>query len=62
MVTGSFVHLFHRGRVSPATRAVLRSPGAAYATGLLASLADRRHSLLDADVDAVKRRAAARKR
>ena len=62
VVTGSFVHLFHRGRVSPATRAVLRSPGAAYATGLLASLADRRHSLLDADVDEVKRRAAARKR
>ena len=54
VVTSSLVHLFHRGRVSPATRALLRSPGAAYATGLLASLADRRHSLLDADVDEVE--------
>ena len=45
-----------------ATRALLRSPGATYATGLLTSLADRRHSLLDADVEEVKRRAAARKR
>ncbi len=57
VVTGSFVHLFHRGRVAPATRALLRSAGAAYATGLLTTLADRRHSLLEADVAAVKRQA-----
>jgi Methyltransferase domain len=59
VVTGSFVHLFHRGPVSPVTRAWLRSPGAAYAAGLVASLPDRRRSLLDADVEQVKARTAA---
>jgi hypothetical protein len=54
VVSGSFVHLFHRGRVSPATRALLRAVPATYALGLVASLADRRHSLLAADVEQVK--------
>ncbi len=60
LVTGSFVHLFHRGPVSPLTRAWLRSPAAAYATGLALSLTDRRRSLLDADVAQVKTEAAQR--
>jgi hypothetical protein len=54
VVSGSFVHLFHRGKVSPATRALVRAPQAAYAAGVVASLADRRHSLLESDLEAVK--------
>jgi hypothetical protein len=54
VVTGSFVHLFYRGKVSPATRALVRAAPAAYALGLVASLADRRHSLLPADLEQVK--------
>jgi hypothetical protein len=53
VVTGSFVHLFHRGKVSAATRALVRTPQASYALGLVASLADRRHSLLARDLDEI---------
>ena len=53
VVTGSFVHLFHRGKVSAATRAFVRTPQASYALGLAASLADRRHSLLARDLDEI---------
>lgn len=60
VVSGTFVHLFHRGPVSPMTRAWLRSPAVAYVTGLGLSLTDRRKSLLDADVSQVKAEAAQR--
>ena len=53
VVTGSFVHLFYRGKVSAATRAFVRTPQASYALGLAASLADRRHSLLARDLDEI---------
>ena len=53
VVTGSFVHLFYRGKVSAATRAFVRKPQASYALGLAASLADRRHSLLARDLDEI---------
>lgn len=53
VVTGSFVHLFYRGKVSAATRAFVRTPQASYALGLLASLVDRRHSLLAQDLDEI---------
>jgi hypothetical protein len=53
VVAGSFVHLFHRGPVSPVTRALVRAPQAAYAVGLLATLADRRHSLLARDLEQI---------
>jgi len=53
VVTGSFVHLFYRGKVSAATRAFVRTPQASYALGLAASLADRRHSLLARDLEEI---------
>lgn len=56
VVTSSLVHLFYRGRLSALTRAMVRRPAVSYGLGHLASLADRRHSLLMSDHDAVKRR------
>jgi hypothetical protein len=53
VVTGSFLHLFHRGTVSPLTRALIRSPKIAYGAGLLASVPDRRRSLLGEDLAAL---------
>lgn len=49
VVTSSLVHLFHRGKVSPATRALVRRPQVAYGLGQLAAMADRRHSLMMSD-------------
>lgn len=54
VVGGSFVHLFYRGRLSAATKALVSRPGIAYGAGLLASLPDRRRSLLAADLEQVK--------
>jgi len=54
VITSPFVHLFHRGPVSRATRALVRRPEVAYGLGHLASLTDRRHSLLATDMDRVK--------
>lgn len=54
VITSPFVHLFHRGHVSVATRALVRRPGVGFGLGHLASLTDRRHSLLAADLDRVK--------
>ena len=56
VVTSSLVHLFYRGRVSPLTKAMVRRPALSYGLGHLASLADRRHSLLLSDHDAAKGR------
>ena len=56
VVTSSLVHLFHRGPVSRATRALVRRPTAAYALGHLAAVTDRRHSLMMGDHDAVRDR------
>jgi hypothetical protein len=50
VVTGSFVHLFHRGPVSRRTRTLVSRPQIAYGAGLLASVLDRRHSLLERDL------------
>jgi hypothetical protein len=49
-VSGQFLHLFHRGPVSATTRALVRRPQIAYGLGLLASVPDRRHSLLGDDL------------
>ena len=54
VVTSSLVHLFHRGRPSPVTRSLVRHPGLAYGLGHAAALADRRHSLMMRDHDAVR--------
>ncbi|KRF07649.1 hypothetical protein ASG88_02140 [Nocardioides sp. Soil777] len=56
VVTSSLVHLFYRGRLSPVTRALVRRPGVSYGLGHLSSLADRRHSRLMSDHDAVRSR------
>lgn len=53
VVTSALVHLFHRGKVSPATRALVRRPGIAYGLGQLAAVADRRHSLMMSDYRSV---------
>lgn len=54
VVTSSLVHLFHRGPVSPVTRALVRRPAVSYGLGHMAALADRRHSLMMRDHDAVR--------
>lgn len=56
VVTSSLVHLFYRGRLSPLTRALVQRPAVGYGLGHLASLADRRHSMLLSDHDAVRSR------
>ncbi|KRF36532.1 class I SAM-dependent methyltransferase [Nocardioides sp. Soil805] len=58
VVTSSLVHLFYRGRLSPLTRALVQRPAVSYGLGHLASLADRRHSMLLSDHDAVRSRLA----
>lgn len=58
VVTSSLVHLFHRGPVSRLTRALVRRPGLGYGVGHLAAIADRRHSLMMRDHDAVRDRLA----
>jgi hypothetical protein len=58
VVTSSLVHLFHRGPVSRATRALVRRPAVGYGLGHVAALADRRHSLMMRDHDAVRDRLA----
>jgi hypothetical protein len=55
VVTSSLVHLFHRGKVSPATRALVRRPGVAYGLGQLTAMTDRRHSLMMSDYKEVSR-------
>ncbi|MBA2953673.1 methyltransferase domain-containing protein [Nocardioides sp. MAH-18] len=54
VVSGGFVHLFHRGPVSALTRFAVQHPGVAYGLGHLAAFADRRHSLLAADLEQAK--------
>ncbi len=56
VVTSSLVHLFYRGKISPVARMMVRRPAVSYGLGHLASLADRRHSLLLRDQYAVKER------
>ncbi|MBD3926651.1 class I SAM-dependent methyltransferase [Nocardioides cavernae] len=58
VVTSSLVHLFHRGPVSPVTRALVRRPAIGYGLGHLAAVTDRRHSLLMRDHDTVRDRLA----
>ena len=53
VVTSSLVHLFHRGKISPATRALVRRPAVSYGLGQLSAVADRRHSLMMSDYKAV---------
>ena len=53
VVTSNLVHLFHRGKVSATTRALVRRPGVAYGLGQLAALPDRRHSLMMRDYERV---------
>ena len=54
VVTSDLVHLFHRGKVSAATRALVRRPAVAYGLGHLAALTDRRHSLMMHDYTDVR--------
>ena len=58
VVTSGLVHLFHRGRVSRLTRAIVRRPAIGYGLGHAAALTDRRHSLMMRDHDAVRDRLA----
>jgi hypothetical protein len=51
VVTGSFVHLFHRGQISRKTSALIRNPKVAYALGGASALLDRRHSLIASDLE-----------
>jgi hypothetical protein len=55
VVVGRFVHLFYRGRLSPSTRFLVRHAGLAYASGTLASVLDRRRSLLAEDLELARR-------
>ncbi len=57
VVTGSFVHLFHRGPVSRLTRALVSRPRLAFGTGLLTTVLDRRRSLLPSDLQELERAA-----
>lgn len=54
VVVGDFLHLFYRGDVRWAVRRLVRSSKLAYLAGLTLSVPDRRHSLLQSDVDAIK--------
>ena len=56
VVSSDFVHLFHRGPVPALTRAAVRRPPISYGLGHLAAVADRRHSLLAADLELAKAR------
>jgi hypothetical protein len=49
-VTSDLVHYFHRGPVSRLTRTLVARPPIAYGVGHLASVVDRRHSLLQSDL------------
>ncbi|KAA1378348.1 class I SAM-dependent methyltransferase [Aeromicrobium fastidiosum] len=49
VVSGSLVHLFHRGQVSSRTAALVRTPKLAYMAGLGTGLVDRRRSLTLSD-------------
>ncbi|MEP6817345.1 MAG: class I SAM-dependent methyltransferase [Marmoricola sp.] len=53
-VSGSLVHLMHRRPIMRRTRALVRSHRLAYGVGLVASLPDRRRSLLLADAERVR--------
>ena len=53
VATGSFLHLFYRGTLSPMTRALVARPQLAYGAGLMSTLLDRRHSLLARDVEMI---------
>lgn len=55
VVVGQFVHLFYRGRLSPVTRLLVGHAGFAYALGTLASVLDRRRSLLGDDLELARR-------
>jgi hypothetical protein len=57
VVTGSFVHLLHRGPVSRVARALVARPALAFGAGLLSTVLDRRHSLLPADLQVLERSA-----
>lgn len=58
VVTSPLVHLFHRGPVSRVTRSLVRRPAVSYGLGHVAAVADRRHSLMMRDHDAVRDRLA----
>jgi hypothetical protein len=57
VVSGSFVHLFFRGRVSRRTRTLVRRPRLAFGAGLLSTVLDRPHSLLEGDLEKIRRNA-----
>lgn len=56
VASGAFVHLFYRGQLSRATRALVARPQLAFGAGLLTTALDRRHSLLPRDVEALTSR------
>ena len=60
VVTGSFLHLFYRGRPSARTRALVARPQLAYGAGLLSTVLDRRHSLLARDLEQIRQGAGER--
>ena len=51
VASGSFLHLFYRGKLSPVTRALVSKPQLAFGAGLLSTVLDRRHSLLARDLE-----------
>jgi len=53
VATGSFLHLFYRGSLSPLTRALVAKPQLAYGAGLMSTVLDRRHSLLARDLEKI---------
>ena len=55
VISGSFLHLFYRGRVSRRTRTLVRHPQVAFGAGLLSTVLDRRHSLLENDLEEIRR-------
>lgn len=55
VVSGPFLHLFYKEPVSLLTKRLVKSAQVAYGLGLLSSVLDRRHSLLDRDVAEYRR-------
>lgn len=53
VVTSDLLHYFFRGKASPIARAVVARPAVAYGLGYLAAVADRRHSLLQGDLERI---------
>jgi hypothetical protein len=55
VVTGSFVHLFYRGRVPASARWIVRHTTVSYLWGGILTVTDRRRSLTQSDMELAKR-------